>query len=186
MEIIYAVDVKMTNDGEEFDRVLALDISCMNILAFSSYYLSTSSKLKYSPYLVSTTLQQAAKSSFCVYVCSLEQPWHYGLIATSIVPIVHLVWSLDGTHLLVCNQTGLCRIFKMKNGCINTMDNIYQYEINEDILIAKYIFHKEPIVVNLDRKDSLFYGKEDSQSSMLPCALNTGNFICVTTSGTVS
>ncbi|CAF3255340.1 unnamed protein product [Rotaria socialis] len=185
MEIIYAVDVKMTNDGEEFDRVLAMDVSCMNILAFSSYYLSTSSKLKYSPHLVSTTLQQAAKSSFCVYVCSLEQPWHYGLIATSIVPIVHLVWSLDGIHLLVCNQTGLCRIFKMKNGCINTMDNIYQYEINEDILNAKYIFHKEPIVVNLDRKDSLFYGKEDSQSSMLPCALNAGNFICVTTSGTI-
>jgi hypothetical protein len=25
------------------------------------------------------------------------------------------------------------------------MDNIYQYEINEDILYAKYIFHKEPV-----------------------------------------
>ncbi|CAF0988401.1 unnamed protein product [Rotaria sordida] len=185
MEIIYAVDAKMTNDGEEFERILAMDISCMNILACSTYYLLASSKLKYSSHLVSTPLQQAAKSSFCVYVCALEQPWHFGLIATSIVPIVHIVWSLDGTHLLVCNQTGLCRIFKMKNGCINTMDNLYQYEINEDILIAKYIFHKEPIVVNLDRKDSLFYGKEDGQSPMLPYALNTGNFVCVTTSGTV-
>lgn len=54
MEIIYAVDSKMTNDGEEFERVLAMDISCMNVLAFSSYYLFTSNKLKYSPYLVST------------------------------------------------------------------------------------------------------------------------------------
>lgn len=59
-------------------------------------------------------LQQAAKSSFSVYICSLEQPWHFGLIATSNVPIIHLVWSLDGTHLLICNQTGVCRIFKMK------------------------------------------------------------------------
>ncbi|CAF4706637.1 unnamed protein product, partial [Rotaria sp. Silwood1] len=185
MDIIYAVDVKMTNDGEEFERVLAMDISCMNILACSTYYLLTSSNLKYSPHLVSTPLQQAAKSSFCVYVCALEQPWNFSLIATSIVPIVHITWSLDGTYLLVCNQTGLCRIFKMKNGCINTMDSIYQYETNEDILIAKYIFHKEPIVVNLDKKDSLFYGKEDSQSSMLPYALNTGNFICITISGTV-
>jgi len=40
--------------------------------------------------------------------------------------------------------------------------------------------------VNVDRKDSLFYGKEDGQSSMLSYALNSGNFVCVTTSGTVS
>ncbi|CAM4838896.1 unnamed protein product [Rotaria magnacalcarata] len=118
----------------------------MNILVCSSYYLYTSKKLKYSSHLVSTPLQQAAKSSFCVYVCALEQPWHFALIATSIVPIAHLVWSLDGAHLLVCNQAGLCRIFKMKNGCINTMDNIYQYETNEDILTSKYIFHKEPVL----------------------------------------
>ena len=25
------------------------------------------------------------------------------------------------------------------------MDNIYQYETNEDILIAKYMFHKDPV-----------------------------------------
>ncbi|CAF1264553.1 unnamed protein product [Adineta steineri] len=185
MEIVYAVDVKMNNDGEDFERVLAMDISCTNILACSCYYLFASNKLKYSPHLVSTPLQQAAKSSFCVYICSLEQPWHFGLIATSYVPIVHLTWSLDGTHLLICNQTGVCRIFKMKNGCINTMDNVYQYETNEDILSAKYIFHKESIIVNLDRKDSLFYGKEDRQSSMLSYALNSGSFVCVTTSGTV-
>lgn len=54
MEIVYAVDVKMSNDGEEFERVLAMDISCMNILACSCYYLLASSKLKYSPHLVST------------------------------------------------------------------------------------------------------------------------------------
>jgi hypothetical protein len=54
MEIVYAVDVKMSNDGEEFERVLAMDISCMNILACSCYYLFASSKLKYSPHLVST------------------------------------------------------------------------------------------------------------------------------------
>ncbi|UJR09787.1 hypothetical protein I4U23_014014 [Adineta vaga] len=179
MEIVYAVDVKMTNDGEDFERVLAMDISCMNILACSCYYLFPSIFCYRRP------LQQAAKSSFCVYICSLEQPWHFGLIATSNVPIVHLTWSLDGTHLLVCNQTGVCRIFKMKNGCINTMDNVYQYETNEDILIAKYVFHEDPIIVNLEKKDSLFYGKEETQAPMLSYALNTGNFVCVTTSGTI-
>ena len=54
MEIVYAVDVKMTNDGEDFERVLAMDISCMNILACSCSFLFASSKLKYSPHLVST------------------------------------------------------------------------------------------------------------------------------------
>jgi hypothetical protein len=54
MEIIYGVDVKMSNDGEEFERALAMDISSMNILACSCYYLFASSKLKYSPHLVST------------------------------------------------------------------------------------------------------------------------------------
>ena len=54
MEIIYAVDVKMTNDGEDFERVLAMDISCTNLLACSCYYLLPSSKLKYSPHIVST------------------------------------------------------------------------------------------------------------------------------------
>ncbi len=39
--------------------------------------------------------------------------------------------------------------------------------------------------MNLDRKDSLFYGKDDNQSPMLSYALNSGNFVCVTTSGTV-
>ena len=53
MDIVYAVDTKMTNDGEEFERVLAMDISCMNILAYSSYYLFASSKPKYSPHLLS-------------------------------------------------------------------------------------------------------------------------------------
>lgn len=27
------------------------------------------------------------------------------------------------------------------------MDNVYQYETNEDILFAKYIFHQEPVSV---------------------------------------
>ena len=27
------------------------------------------------------------------------------------------------------------------------MDNVYQYETNEDILLAKYIFHQEPVSV---------------------------------------
>jgi len=32
------------------------------------------------------------------------------------------------------------------------MDNIYQYETNEDILFAKYIFHKEPVCNFLENK----------------------------------
>jgi hypothetical protein len=46
MEIVYAVDVKMPNDGEEFERILAMDISYLNILSFSCYYLSTPNQLK--------------------------------------------------------------------------------------------------------------------------------------------
>jgi hypothetical protein len=65
MEIVYAVDVKMTNDGEEFERALAMDISSMNILACSCYYLFASSKLKYSPHLVST--YNFLKFSFIIF-----------------------------------------------------------------------------------------------------------------------
>ena len=54
MEIVYAIDVKMSNDGEEFERTLAMDISSMNVLACSCYYLFASNKLKHSPNLVST------------------------------------------------------------------------------------------------------------------------------------
>jgi hypothetical protein len=54
MEIIYAVDVKMTNDGEEYERTFAMDVSSMNILACSCYYLFTSNKLKFSPHHAST------------------------------------------------------------------------------------------------------------------------------------
>jgi hypothetical protein len=32
------------------------------------------------------------------------------------------------------------------------MDNVYQYETNEDILIAKYIFHKEPVCIFFSNK----------------------------------
>jgi hypothetical protein len=42
------------------------------------------------------------------------------------------------------------------------------------------------MIVNLERKDSLFYGKSENQSPMLSYALNSGNFVCVTTSGTVN
>jgi hypothetical protein len=39
------------------------------------------------------------------------------------------------------------------------MDNIYQYETNEDILFAKYIFHKEPVCIfrtNKEKKMIIF------------------------------
>jgi hypothetical protein len=110
MEIVYTVDLKIPNDGIQLQNILTMDISCLNILAFSCSYLPIMNQMKYNPYIK----HQTDKSSFCVYICALEQPWHFGLIATSNVPIIHLVWSLDGTHLLVCNQTGVCRIFKMK------------------------------------------------------------------------
>ncbi|CAF1083020.1 unnamed protein product [Adineta ricciae] len=135
--------------------------------------------------IVTSALHQLAKSSFCVYICALEQPWHVNLITTSIVPIVQLVWSLDGTHILVCNQTGLCQIFKMKDGCINRMDYVYHYETNEDILSAKYIFPHESITIDVDRDDSSFYSNVTMNSSSLDYALNSGNFVCVTTSGTI-
>jgi hypothetical protein len=39
------------------------------------------------------------------------------------------------------------------------MENIYQYETNEDILIAKYIFHTEPVSIFFCNKknDYLIY-----------------------------
>ncbi|CAF2525529.1 unnamed protein product [Rotaria sp. Silwood2] len=184
MEIVYTVDVKMINDGEDLKQILKMDISCLNILCFSSNYLSASNQQKNCPEIISSSLHQIAKSSFCVYICSLEQPWDFSLITTSYLPIVQLVWSLDGTHLLVCNQAGVCQIFKMKNDCINTMDYIYKYETHEDILCAKYIFLKELIVINLDRNES-FYEKINISSPLLRYALNSGNFICVTTSGII-
>lgn len=41
------------------------------------------------------------------------------------------------------------------------------------------------IVVNLDRNQSIFYEKEQYRSSWLQYALQTGNFLCVTSSGTI-
>ncbi|CAF0996902.1 unnamed protein product [Rotaria sordida] len=184
MEIVYTVDVKMINDGEDLKHILKMDISCLNILCFSCNYLSPPKQQKNCLEIISSSLHQKAKSSFCVYICSLEQPWNFSLITTSFLPIVQLVWSLDGTHLLVCNQAGLCQIFKMKNDCINTMDIIYQYETHEDILCAKYIFPRELIVVNLDRNET-FYEKINISSPLLKYALNVGNFVCITTSGTI-
>ncbi|CAF3396184.1 unnamed protein product [Rotaria sp. Silwood1] len=184
MEIVYTVDVKMTNDGEDLKQILKMDISCFNILCFSCNYLSPLKQQKNCPEIISSSLHQTAQSSFCVYICSLEQPWNFSLITTSYLPIVQLVWSLDGTHLLVCNQAGVCQIFKMQNDCINTMDNVYQYETHEDILCAKYIFPRELIIVNLDRNES-FYEKINISSPLLKYALNSGNFVCVTTSGII-
>jgi hypothetical protein len=41
-------------------------------------------------------------------------------------------------------------------------------------------------MVNLDRNESLFYEKENTPAPLLQYAVNSGNFICVTTSGIVS
>jgi hypothetical protein len=54
MEIVYAVDVKMTNDGEEFKHILTMEVSCLNIVAFSSSYLSKLNQFKYSTHLISS------------------------------------------------------------------------------------------------------------------------------------
>jgi hypothetical protein len=54
MEIVYTVDLKMKNDGAQFKHILTMDISCLNILAFSCSYLSISNQLKYNPYLISS------------------------------------------------------------------------------------------------------------------------------------
>ncbi len=54
MEIVYAVDLKMKNDGTQFKHILTMDISCLNILAFSCSYLSVPNKREYSPYLISS------------------------------------------------------------------------------------------------------------------------------------
>lgn len=110
MEIVYTVDLKIPNDGIQLKNILTTDVSCLNILAFSCSYLPILNQLKYNPYLE----HQIDKSSFCVYVCALEQPWYFHLITTSNVPFIQLVWSLDGTHLLTCNQTGVCQVFQIK------------------------------------------------------------------------
>ena len=54
MEIIYTVDIKMAHNGEEFKHILTMDISSLNILAFSSSYLSSINQLKYSPHIISS------------------------------------------------------------------------------------------------------------------------------------
>lgn len=36
------------------------------------------------------------------------------------------------------------------------MDNIYQYEANEDILTAKYIFYKEPVCIFNSTKKNFY------------------------------
>lgn len=51
---------------------------------------------------------------FCVYICALEQPWYFHLITTSHTPFIQLAWSLNGTHLLACNHSGLCQVFQIK------------------------------------------------------------------------
>lgn len=58
------------------------------------------------------------------------------------------------------------------------MENVYQYETNEDILGARFLFYKEPIIVNVDQQESIFYGRERDPNA-------SGDFICVTTSATV-
>ncbi|CAF1342091.1 unnamed protein product, partial [Rotaria magnacalcarata] len=114
MEIVYTVDVKMKNDGEAFKHILKMDVSCLNILSFSSSYLFPINQ-KYSQETSSSSQEhRTTKSSFCVYICPLEQPWNFTLITTSSLPVIQLVWNLDGTHLLICNEAGLCQIFKMK------------------------------------------------------------------------
>lgn len=49
MELVYAVDVKMKNEGEEFQRILKMDLSCLNILSFSCSYLPSLSQQKFNP-----------------------------------------------------------------------------------------------------------------------------------------
>ncbi|CAF3333989.1 unnamed protein product [Rotaria socialis] len=184
MEIVYTVDVKMKNDGEDFKHILKMDVSCLNILSFSSSYLFPINQ-KYSQETSSSSQQhRTTKSSFCVYICPLEQPWNFTLITTSSLPVVQLVWNLDGTHLLICNEAGLCQIFKMKNDGINNMEHVYEYKIHEDILCAKYIFPRHAIVVDLYSNES-FYEQGYQSSPLLNYALNSGNFICVTTSGII-
>jgi hypothetical protein len=41
-------------------------------------------------------------------------------------------------------------------------------------------------MIHLERNDSVFYEMENTQSAMLEYALTSGNFVCITTSGTVS
>ena len=53
MEIVYAVDLKLKNDGVEFDRLFAMDISSQNILAFSCHSLPASDTRPHLPELVS-------------------------------------------------------------------------------------------------------------------------------------
>ena len=54
MEIIYAVDLKLKNDGAEFDRLFTMDISSQNILAFSCHSLPVADTRPYLPELVSS------------------------------------------------------------------------------------------------------------------------------------
>ena len=68
-------------------------------------------------YDVCRSASKVSESSFCVYVCALEQPWQFSLIATSDTPVTHVVWHLDGKHLLVCNGKGTCEVYQMNVCC---------------------------------------------------------------------
>lgn len=51
MDIVYAVDLKIPDNGTRLEDILTMDISCLNILAFSSSYLPKTNHSTYSPYI---------------------------------------------------------------------------------------------------------------------------------------
>lgn len=54
METVYSLDLKLKIDDIQLKHIFKMDISCLNILAFSSTYLSVSNQYRCNPHMISS------------------------------------------------------------------------------------------------------------------------------------
>ena len=98
----------------------------------------------------------AIANDCCVYLLPLEKPNELIPVTLATSPSTHLVWSDDGQHLLNVHANGVCNLFAIRANCLNSVELVYTFQLEESNLAAIKAFSKSPKVCTLLKRMLLY------------------------------
>ncbi|CAH1776892.1 unnamed protein product [Owenia fusiformis] len=168
METIYTVS-RSSDEKNTWNRPYhaVISLSKRNIIAFSSAEKLDSKKSEI----------DEISNQYYVYVCDAEQPWSPHQVAACDIKVTKLIWDSSGTRLLVVDQSGLMKLWSMKEFLLNDWECVAETNCceGEEIVTATWLHTGLMINLHSEKRDSALYSDKYIRAKFNPSLRSFGS-----------
>ncbi|XP_060526788.1 mediator of RNA polymerase II transcription subunit 16 isoform X2 [Cylas formicarius] len=132
------------NVFNEIEKSIICSVSCSNVIAFNTQ--------------CNIEEHNSLLFSSNVYICDLNSPWQIHKILCNSSPVTVLQWDFTGELLLIGDENGCIRIYKIKDHILNDWNLLLQTVFPGEHILAAAFFHPgKKVCLNTEKKDCSSY-----------------------------